>query len=257
MHPHRHTHARAHVHTQLQKLVFDIRVKRHGFFRLEARVRQWNRRRWRLHLVIKGLLGKRKRISSSSSSKEARWRVLIVHNVDHGLVKPNLSLEELDVVNGLFQHGHRVHLASTGNQALQDLEPVTDPVPPFPSRHALWVRRKLHSFGWSLPTFLLLLAAVCRGRKARRTRVSSGKVVHYQKLRWTHYGRWVYGNVFIGREQCECGTLFLLIWYFWMDGWDVVMWVSQSLAQDTGVYRRGLAPAGLFSIRKGFRFALF
>lgn len=34
------------------------------------------------------------------------------------------------------------------------------------------------------------------------------------------------------------------------------MWVSQSLAQDTGVYRRGLAPAGLFSIRKGFRFAL-
>jgi hypothetical protein len=43
-------------------------------------------------------------------------------------VKPNLSLEELHVVNGLFQHRHCVHLTPAGNQALQDLEPVTDPV---------------------------------------------------------------------------------------------------------------------------------
>lgn len=59
------------------------------------------------------------------------------------VVKPDLSLEELDVVDSPVQHGHRVHLVRTWDQAPQRLEPVSDPVPPLPRRHALRVRRQL------------------------------------------------------------------------------------------------------------------
>lgn len=70
--------------------------------------------------------------------------IIIARKVDHGLVKPYLGLQELHVVNGLLQHGHSVHLGPAGDQALQDLEPVADPVPPLPGSHALRVRRQLH-----------------------------------------------------------------------------------------------------------------
>lgn len=59
--------------------------------------------------------------------------------LEHGAVEPNLSLQELDVVDGLLEHRHGVHLGSAGDEALQDLEPVADAVPPTPGGHALRV----------------------------------------------------------------------------------------------------------------------
>lgn len=59
------------------------------------------------------------------------------------VVEPNLGLQELDVLDGLLEHGHGVHLGSPGDEALQDLEAVADAVPPAPGGHALRVGREL------------------------------------------------------------------------------------------------------------------
>ncbi|PON94318.1 hypothetical protein TorRG33x02_097920 [Trema orientale] len=95
------------------------------------------RRRRRMNRII--------RWSDEQGRCSSREVVDVINVVDHGLVKPYLGLKELDIVDGLLEHGHRVHLGSARDQALQDLEPVADPVPPFSSRHALRVRRELHS----------------------------------------------------------------------------------------------------------------
>ena len=84
-------------------------------------------------------------------------RRVVIDEVDHGLVKPYLGLEKLDIVNGLLQQGDSIHLCSAGDQALQYLEPIADAMPPLSSRHALWVGGELHPFA-SLPILLLIFA---------------------------------------------------------------------------------------------------
>lgn len=48
---------------------------------------------------------------------------------------PDLKLQELDVVDGLLEHGAHVHLGAIGHQALQHLEPLVDPLPPLLHHH--------------------------------------------------------------------------------------------------------------------------
>jgi len=86
------------------------------------------------------------------------------------LVEPNLGFEVLHILNGFLQHGHCVHLASTRNHALQDLEPVTDSVPSFSCCHALRIGGEPHSFA-----FLSTLWSLRRGSCVRWSRVS---VIH-------------------------------------------------------------------------------
>ncbi|PON42515.1 hypothetical protein PanWU01x14_281570, partial [Parasponia andersonii] len=95
-----------------------------------------------LTMMMMMMMVRRNRIirwSDEQGRCSSREVVDVINVVDHGLVKPNLGLKELDIVDGLLEHGHRVHLGSARDQALQDLEPVADPVPPFSSRHALRV----------------------------------------------------------------------------------------------------------------------
>lgn len=115
-----------------------------------------------------------------------RGRGIIVGEVDHVLVKPYLGLEKLNVVNSLVQHGNCVHLCPPRNHALQDLEPVTDSVPPFPSSHALWISGQLHSsFGATSFCDLFLLLGANRHRRGRASWVRSREVsiIHWEEMR--------------------------------------------------------------------------
>lgn len=67
--------------------------------------------------------------------------LLVLH--ERGLVQADLRLEELDVVDGLLQHGDGVHLAAAGHEAAEHAEAVADPVPALPRRNALGVSREL------------------------------------------------------------------------------------------------------------------
>ncbi|GER26659.1 leucine-rich repeat protein kinase family protein [Striga asiatica] len=78
----------------------------------------------------------------------------------HGLVEPNLSLQKLDILYGLFKHGSRVELRAAGHKALQNFETVTYAVAPLPGRHALWVRRQPHDCPTTLLLCLILLHSV-------------------------------------------------------------------------------------------------
>lgn len=63
---------------------------------------------------------------------------------DDRLVKHDLGLEKLHIVDGLLQHGDCIHLRPTRHHRLQDFEPVTNPVSPLPRSDALRVGRKPH-----------------------------------------------------------------------------------------------------------------
>nr|GMC99714.1 receptor-like protein 12 [Ipomoea batatas] len=70
--------------------------------------------------------------------------IMIAGNgVDDGFVEANLSFEEVNIVNGPFKHGDCVHFGAAGDEALEDLEPVADPVAPLSGRHALPISRQL------------------------------------------------------------------------------------------------------------------
>ena len=56
----------------------------------------------------------------------------------------HLRLEELDVVDGLVQHGRRVHLGAARDEPLQDADALADALPPHPRRHALRVGGDAH-----------------------------------------------------------------------------------------------------------------
>jgi hypothetical protein len=55
-----------------------------------------------------------------------------------------LGLEELDVLDGLVQHGGRVHLGAARDEALQGADALADALPPQPRRHALRVLGHAH-----------------------------------------------------------------------------------------------------------------
>jgi len=56
----------------------------------------------------------------------------------------HLGLEKLDVVDGLVQHGGRVHLGAARDEALQGADALADALPPQPRRHALRVLGDAH-----------------------------------------------------------------------------------------------------------------
>ena len=56
----------------------------------------------------------------------------------------HLALEELDVADGLVEHGGGVHLGAAGDEALQDADALADPLAPVPRRHALRVLADAH-----------------------------------------------------------------------------------------------------------------
>lgn len=81
---------------------------------------------------------------------------------------PDLKLQELDVVDGLLEHGAHVHLGAVGHQALQHLEPLVDPLPPLLHHHHHHPERKIQPFVFINRTTGLL--AMLRGARRRQVR---------------------------------------------------------------------------------------
>lgn len=115
--------------------------------------------------------------------------LLVLH--ERGLVQGDLRLEELDVVDGLLQHGHRFHLAAARHEAAEHAEAVADPVPPLPRRHALRVGGELGA-GAPPPAapHPALAEAAGRGVEVVRLRVDgeAAWVMHVFVVVWIH--RW-------------------------------------------------------------------
>lgn len=124
--------------------------------------------------------------------------LLVLH--ERGLVQRDLRLEELDVVDGLLEHGHRVHLAAAGDEAAEHAEAVADPVPPLARRHALRVRRELcpraPPHAASGATAGAAHPAVAEGAGRRRVVVEIGLLVDHGETAWVIHGLvviWIHG----------------------------------------------------------------